>query len=513
MLQSCDDLSEILIEDLIDSRVGVHDRTNFEVKLDYTIDPDRDNRYRVESYFFIPTALGINKQSYASEKFYSDVRAYIRFKTPTLSGHDLAENGSPLVRARELIAEPIDLARSEALRDQLSHELRLFGCIVRARLRDSVNDFRDRLKPLKKRPELEVAIDDLRASFGRFAASIDGLLESWRGLRSEVHESEFPRQMRETYQFVDEFISLELETRLSKLIAGIDKCKIDAFAEVRRRFRDHILDERRYRRGAGYKVVDDHNDFFVYRRGKLKKFVMSVLWLEVAKEKEGRRLVNVGAAIAAGVAMTFAVLATIAQSHRWAINTSEFVVAAVITYMLKDRIKDWLKNFFASRLTRFLFDYSVTVRDPVSDRALGRCREALNYIDLGDVPRSVMELRRRDASVSIEAEAKPETVIRYEKEVRLDGQAAIDRLGAEQFDLNDIMRFSLARFLQRADDPVAAVPLLDEETDQVVNVPFRKLYHLNLILVLRSATHDLESMKRIRVVFDKDAIRRLDDVS
>jgi hypothetical protein len=523
VLQSRDDFEsdkelhtpDILIEDLIDSRVGVHDRTNFEVKLDYTIDPNRENRYRVESYFFIPKSLGINKATYDADKFYSDVRAYIRFKTPTLSGDDLVEDGSPFARARELIRQSVELGRSEDMRDQLSHELRLFGCIVRAGLRDTVNDFRERLKLIKKNADREVTVADLAVSCSRFADRIDKLLGSWRELRAEVYETNFPRQMRETYQFVDEFLSLELETRLSRLLGSIDKCKAanGLFADSRARFRDLIVAERRYRRGAGYRVVDSDSDFFVYRKGKLKKFVMSVLWLEVAKEKEGNKLVNMGAAIAAGVAMLFAILATIAQTKRWAIDTSEFVVAAVITYMLKDRIKDWLKNFFSKRLTRFLFDYSVTVRDPVSDEALGRCREALNYIDIDDVPKSVLALRRRDARVSIEAEAKPEQVIRYEKEVRLDGQAAVDRLGAGQFDINDIMRFSLARFLQRADDPVTSVPLLDEESDQVVSVPFRKLYHLNLILVLRSATHDLETLKRIRVVFDKDTIRRLDVVS
>lgn len=426
----------------------------------------------------------------------------------------MIHNGSPLTRARELIEQPVELGRSEELRDQLSHELRLFGCIIRSRLRDTVNDFRDRLKPLRQREERDVAVDDLIAGFERFADSLDELIESFRGLRADVLDVEFPRQMRESYAFVDEFLSLEMETRLSRLVGAIDRCAglAGEFAEARTRFRDRILDERRYRSGAGYLVVDGESDLFVYRRGKLKKFVMSVLWLEVAKEKEGRKLVNMGAAIAAGVAMLFAVLATIAQTQAWAVNTSEFVVAAVITYMLKDRIKDWLKNFFSKRLTRFLFDYSVTVRDPISGKALGRCREALNYLDLEDVPRPVMALRRRDARVSIDAEAKPEIVLRYEKDVRLDGQAAVDRLGANQFDLNDIMRFSLARFLQRADDPVAAVPLLDEEADAVVSVPFRKLYHLNLILVLRSATYDLETMKRIRVVFDKDAIRKLDEV-
>lgn len=413
-----------------------------------------------------------------------------------------------------------ELGRRAELRTRLSHELRMFGSIARAQIRDRVSDFQQRLASLEAEAEdRAILVEDIRVSCQRFLDELGELIEAWRALRAPFHDGSVPRPLRESYQYVDEFLSLNVEARLSALVSEIDGCDAYAtsLAELRAALRRRIVAERRYRTGAGYILgsgpdpADDDN--FVYHNGKLKKFVHSVLWLEITKEKEGRRLSNVGAAIAAGVAMAFAALATI-QAHTWAINTSEFVVAAVITYMLKDRIKDWLKHFFARRLTRFLFDYNVRIRDPVSGESIGRCREAMSYVKISDVPADVMRARRGDATVLIDAEAKPEVVIRYEKEIRLDGEAAIDRLHSRHFDINDIIRFSLADFLQRADDPVSVVPMLDEERDLVVDVPFRKLYHLNLVMVFRSSSlADDVVIKRVRVVFDKDAIQRLDEVA
>ena len=72
-------------EALIESRIEVHDSNQFEVKLDYAIDPTRrKSHYRVDAYFFLPKSLGINSHTYDRAQFFSDVQAYLRFKTPAL---------------------------------------------------------------------------------------------------------------------------------------------------------------------------------------------------------------------------------------------------------------------------------------------------------------------------------------------------------------------------------------------------------------------------------------------
>ena len=77
-------------ESLIESRVEAHDSQQFEVKLDYSIDPEKkQNQYRIEAYLFIPRSLGINRETYSTKHFFRDIQSYIRFKTPQISIPDL----------------------------------------------------------------------------------------------------------------------------------------------------------------------------------------------------------------------------------------------------------------------------------------------------------------------------------------------------------------------------------------------------------------------------------------
>ena len=109
-------------DELIESRIEIHDSHHFEVKLDYSIDPKRKkNRYRVEMFLFSPTSLGITPDTYGKKQFYNDIQAYIRFKTPALPLAALLnpdEPDSPLTRlGRELPTLVARRPRPEALRE------------------------------------------------------------------------------------------------------------------------------------------------------------------------------------------------------------------------------------------------------------------------------------------------------------------------------------------------------------------------------------------------------------
>src|SRR5690606_33093329 len=115
-------------------------------------------------------------------------------------------------------------------------------------------------------------------------------------------------------------------------------------ADVRARLIEELLAERSYRQSCGYPCPHDSDpEGYVYRRSVLKKLVNSVLWLEISKQKEGAAIGNLAAAIAAGAAMAFALIAALWGSRMgYVADTWGFVLAGTITYMFKDRIKEWL---------------------------------------------------------------------------------------------------------------------------------------------------------------------------
>ena len=52
----------------------LHDKYQVEMKFTYPAAPDsKVNEYSVDTYFFLPTNLGINGETYRKEEFFSDL--------------------------------------------------------------------------------------------------------------------------------------------------------------------------------------------------------------------------------------------------------------------------------------------------------------------------------------------------------------------------------------------------------------------------------------------------------
>jgi hypothetical protein len=507
-------------EDLIDSRIGVHDDNQFEVKLDYVIDPAaRSNRYQVETYFFIPRSLGVDPHSYTREQFYADMQAYIRFKTPTVVLSALVDptNGrSPLNRIPKLLAKTRGTAAPLNLVDPLSHELRLLGCLMRANTRDMVAEISKRMESLDGRAsERRVLVGDLRTGIESVVRDAVAVVERFRELRPSFMRPRRPQWVRELYAYTDEYISITVESYLTVIVRRIDADPQlrRALETTRRKVVRFLAAEQEHRRGAGYAAVlsiASDNRSYVYRQSALKKFMSSVLFLDINKEQEGRRITHVVAGIAAGVAMLFSTIAAIWSQSKYGINSFAFVVAIVVSYVFKDRIKEWLRTYFSNKLTRWLSDYDATIHDPVNNIVVGRCRETFNYIHPLKVPQEIYEWRHADATSVLEAESKPEVVIKYVKQITIRGRR-IANFHGRLHDINDIIRFNVAGFSSRMDDPTRRVDIFDPEADVVRTVECPKAYHINVVMVL-TAEGRAASIERFRVILDKGGIRELQEV-
>ncbi|SVD75099.1 uncharacterized protein METZ01_LOCUS427953, partial [marine metagenome] len=250
--------------------------------------------------------------------------------------------------------------------------------------------------------------------------------------------------LNEAYDFVDEYISLTLESHLTQLLEKVNRALgIEATAAPGHQKMRLILErERQHRDNVGYPRILESgvpNEHYVYRRGILKKFVMSVLFLEVKREKETHRVPDTVGAIAAGLAMVFAVAVAVWAERRYGLNTGPFFGALVVSYILKDRIKEWVKRYSSRFLSRFTSDYRLEIMDPRNEESVGVSRETFSFVSSGDIPDDVLSRRHGGAPNSIEARSKREICLKYEKEIILKGKI-IDQHHARLLDVNDIMR-------------------------------------------------------------------------
>src|SRR5688572_18476002 len=125
----------------LDRRIGIHDRHQFELKLEYQPPPRTDrSTYVVETFMFIPGSLNVTPETCPTNELYQDIHNYVRLKTPELSFSELqALPDSPLVRA----AEEGEKLRRGGDAARFIYECKLYASVYRAHLRDLVDRLGD----------------------------------------------------------------------------------------------------------------------------------------------------------------------------------------------------------------------------------------------------------------------------------------------------------------------------------------------------------------------------------
>jgi hypothetical protein len=338
-------------------------------------------------------------------------------------------------------------------------------------------------------------------------------------LKAEVSDPAVPLKVRETAAFFDEYVSLILEEYLTSLIEALrgNPAARARFEDVEKGVLAIVAAQSRYRQDMKYPSVlvpGSSNEVIIYRRGVLKKFISGVLYLK-AEFSEWEGLTQVFFGLAAGGAMLFAVLVTLYFQSRYAMNSMPFVLAVVISYIFKDRIKDWLKLLFSKSLTRWISDRKIDILDSSGGGArIGLLKEAFTFLADRDIPPDIARLRRIDNITSVDEEGKPERVFKYKKEIILYPEIII-KSHERRRDLNDIMRFNIRELIAQADDAAVDYPYVDAATGDVRVSVCSRVYHLNL--VLKYTYFDREDQvtihyERIRIVVSKDGIVRLEEV-
>ena len=138
-----------------------HDRFQVNLNLDYHLDRGKITRYRISSYIFVPSSLGIAEKSYPKDEFYRDIKNYIRIKTPEMSLRDLIDSDiSPLRTVQQIIQRP-SWYLEDGLSLQLIHALRLFGAMFQASLREHLNLLDRRIKTAPQEATIHSLVGNL----------------------------------------------------------------------------------------------------------------------------------------------------------------------------------------------------------------------------------------------------------------------------------------------------------------------------------------------------------------
>jgi len=472
------------------SHLERHASKELEIKLRLPPAESGKDRVTLSLYLFLPVGLRINAKTYPATHLYDDVLYYIRFTTPGMSLDEILDpenKASPLYRIRN--------GQGSVL-----YEMRMLAAMIKTALRTIKEVFSD--------PDASRMHMHLVTSLERFQAERNSLMEDLA--RHAGTDTDAAEGCRNAAEYMSLIIQDELTAVLSE--GKVDAPWYDRIVRL-------VETEQDWRHASGSRLLrsrEGDNEEYTRIEGQLKKFVQSVLYLELDNRNDRDRTLQVLYGIAAGTAMFASLVIGYFINSLFSQNTAGFLLAVVVAYILKDRIKDAIKALSQRAVGLYIPGRKIAVRDPGMPRnpVIGKIYETARYADRDLLPREIASARKGDTPTADDGASRLESILHYHKVIRMFPER-IGRYHTRRKSLDDIIRINLRSLIEQADDPSRQEPWWDREKRKIVTVKCAKVYHINTIVsihVHRENGDDEHILKKIRIVINQKGIRRIEAV-
>ncbi len=494
------------IKELMVGDIHLRDKWQIELKSEFAPLSDKlTNTFTQEFYLFIPNSLHINEETYSKEQFYLDRTLLIRYKTPEFSLHELCDpqnSYSPLTKLHHLLK----CEKTFEIFSKIEDELKLLGNIFRSAVREDVkaiiNNARSNLSIEENTQKLCQDIESFRKDF---ILRENAFLNDWN-----------VEHINHCFFYIDEFISTSINYYLTGLLSEIrirlpDVSKqttdpVCLILETERQHRKKHLQEP--------SITDEDsisNEYILYRNSLLNKYILDTLLLKTSGGTIKNRFRNLIGSLSAGIAMLFFFVLYVFQGQVFIINSLPFILLTVILYILKDRIKEWLKASSYKQFSRWFYDYSTDILSADDSTRLGKLNESISFINEDEISEDIEQIRNREFHNVLEKIKRPEQVIYYKKELTIYNKKVKE--DSRKQAINLIFRFNINRFLNKADNPTHDYLKIDPESFKFIRAKLPKVYHINIILKLSyfdKNRRQVVELKKFRLVIDKNGIKRIE---
>lgn len=487
------------LEDLKSGEIQFRDKWQFELKSEFSPkSPQTGSTYTQEFYFFVPNSLQIRSETYSKEAFYVDLTNFIRYKTPHFTFKELINPKNERSPFFTLSAIADQEETSEGI-EQAIFELKLIGNIFRSSLRE-----RSRKILFAKEPGEEELL--------LLCEEIAEVREYFSHLQEVFFKFSTSTSLKSTFAYVDEFISNNIDYYLTGLFYEFDKDDLPISKTVKKAIGKILSTEALHRdktiqKAFNKKEEDAETEQILYRSGLLKKFVIDALMLPVDRYSLQQLYGHYISSFAAGTAMLIYVLLIIWQGQWFLLNSAPFIILSVLGYVLKDRIKEGLKNLSYQKTLRIFPDYTTKILSADKKRVIGELKESFTFVNEKNIPKEIWEIRNAGFHSMIETFKRPEQIIYFKRVVNM---FPLPKGKQRLADLNIILRFNLNNFLEKASDPYHTYTTLDPETLTIRKIHLPKVYHINIIL--KNTFYDATELKKLRLVVDKNGIKHIEQI-
>ena len=562
---------------MVKIRTRVHDKFSLEFKIWYekngkaysVKERSKPDLFRQECWIFVPASLDVNALTYSREQFYSDITSYYRTITPVYDLRQMvddcvvAQSGqieddtlkapkmnpsthSPFGYLTNAVFNMVEFP-TESNIAEYEYQIKMFCAIFKSACRERYTLLKNQMVVGSRDKSEEFSccnsverensgVDTSKSvDIGTFSDDLFVVLQGYGSLK-ELLKGRVEEKLYDYYAFGEEFIINLAQMYIHKLNGFVSETQVGdnvlgvvndvketeaAYGGIIQRL---ITNLGKYKKDCGYSVLEEgqevHNANLLYRWNVLKKYVESDLFLSVDKRKSGVIAEQVYYSIAAGLSMIFATAVAFTFQQKYGNFTMPLFVALVVSYMLKDRIKELIRSAFASNRKLKYFDNKTTLK--VKDTVIGRSREGFDFLPQDRVPKHIMEIRNRSVIVDVENRLNQESILFYRNLIELNGERLESTSEYEIEGINKILLFNFSSFIKKMDNPQVAYPYVKAQSGfeneqlsgdkgiEVTSILVNKIYYINFIF--QFTCNGEVSHHRYRVMMNRDGILELEQL-
>jgi hypothetical protein len=516
----------------------IHDKTHLEFAIDYPL-ADTSSEHEWEAYFFVPESFRLHQSSYDKRAIYDDLWSYVRYAVPPVTFRELGRTtrGSVLAQVRDALAASRGAIDGSPQVLHATRQLRLFACLVRASGLAAMREVETQIErhlaghpsaadgPTSRASGGQVGdgpADDrarapeLSAAVTAFVATAGLVPRAFREIVAAHRDTRYPDEVKIAARWADEDISLVLETLTASLGIALEERLGGGLASLAEQLAACAVGEARHRQREGYDSVgvaastERRVEHLEFRRHVLKRFTSSALWLSLEVHNGAAWIVHVLYALAAAIAMSFALFANF-RSAGDPEHMLRYAVVVIIAYAIKDRLKAFLQNELSRWASSRLPDRKWRIRDRERRHDVGRVLERAGFSPFERLPADVLAVRRVTREHSIEEFARPEHVLWHKKTISIGPRAPSSDPVAFPV-MTEIFRLNIRRWLVHADDPNRKIVFADPNDALVYSATARRVYNINVVYRLRDTRDKDAPWRRLRVVASRKGIERIDPI-
>ena len=487
---------------MINTQVKIHDKFSVEVKTGFFVSQKEKpiDKFKINTWIFLPNGLDINSFTYTKEQFYSDLKSNVRLITPIyLPAEILKEGKGPFPRLEKSIENLLN-EPNETCAENYTYQIKMLLCILKSA-------FRENCIRISRHKDEKQIIESTKDFINNLAI----IISKYRKMRDNVMKNlTIPDELKEYFLFGDEYLGEITENSIFFLLNNF-RTKPLVYDAIKSVLFQLIQNENENKQKMAYSVVieneEEHNSLILIKKSLLKKFVESDLYLQRIKKTDGAFTRELYYSFAAGLAMIFATVVSFVATQQFGNFTSSLFLALVVSYIFKDRIKELARVYFSSKLDQRYFDWKWNVS--IRNQKIGVIKEAFDFISQDKVPEEIQNLRNKTPLVKAENQIYDEKVILYRKRVFLSKKELEKYKEYRLSGINDIIRLNLLSFTKQMDNPTIPLYLPDAATG-LKTILGKRVYAL--YLVLECMSDEAIYHKKYRLLLNRNGISDITEI-